>query len=291
MAIPAAAPAPAKPAAPAQPNGAALPPAEFFLETKVDGEMRKFTKEEALRALSKVGFADKTVSKMREEAKLIAEERERLKAQEALWEDDERLEAELEKRGKLDKLALKRLQAKAAEQELTPEQRQAATEKARADKLQKELDERLAIERKTKQTETVKLVQQRMESQLAQAAEKAGLGKDADSFFAVYETVREWHRLGLPWDAERIIETAKENIDSGFKRLEQSVTKSLKGKALVERLGKSVVDEILRYKTEELRGGGAPRPPPAPYQRQSEQKTDTLSVSDLANRYRSGQVR
>jgi hypothetical protein len=291
MAVPAAAPAaPTNGAAPT-PGNAPAKAAEPTYKLTVDGVEREYSRAEAQKLLGKSAFADKTISQAKEEMKKLAEERERIKAQEALWDDDERLEAELEKRGKLDKLALKRLQAKAAEQEQTPEQRQAAAEKARADKLQKELDERTANEKKAKQAEAAKLVQKQMESQLAQAAEKAGLGKDADSFFAVYETVKEWHRLGLPWDAERIVETAKENIDGGFKRLEQSVTKGLKGKALVERLGKSVVDEILRYKVEELRGGGAPRPPPPSQQRQPEQKGDALSVSDLANRYRSGQFR
>lgn len=249
------------------PEGAATAPAaaETHFEVKVNGETKKYTRAEAERLLSKAGFADATVQQAKQALKAAAELRAKQAEQDALWDDDEKLEAELKRRGKLDKLSLKRLEHKMAEADMTPEQRAI-----------KERDDRIAeLEGKTKAadeekkqaqiSERAKRIQARVSSELDTAWERAGFERGADNFAAVYDVMREWRDLGLlpkgeefnAMHADRIIEQARDNIEGSFKRLESATLKGLKGKALVDRLGKSVVDEVLRYRVELLRGGGA----------------------------------
>jgi hypothetical protein len=288
IATPTAVTTPTAPAAAAAPAQTA---AEHVFEVKVGGEVKKYGRSEAEKLLSKAGYADKLTQQAKEQLKAIAEERERIKAQEALWDDDEALEKELEKRGKLDKLARKRLQAKVAEAEMTPEQRAIAERDAKIAELERSTKEREAKEQEAKRAQLRDVMRQQMENQLAAAAEKAGFPKGADSFFAIYEAVKEFHRLGLPFDPERIVETARENIEDGFKRLESSVLKDLKGEALAKRLGDNVVKEILRYSAEKLRNGGArPNPPPAFRQQQRKPEAPAyISPHELQEKYRAGQ--
>ena len=307
MPAPAAVATPANTATPAAPatNGAtppaaattsATPAPETFFELNVRGEKKKLAKAEAEKLLSKYDNADAVTQKAKEELNRIAEERERYKAESAVWDDEAKLEAKLAERGDfLDRLARKRLEAKLAEHQMTPEQREAAQAKAERDALKKQLDDKAAAETKQRQDAANKVLADRMSAQLQDAAERAGLkqpGKavSPDEFFAVYEAVKEFKKLGLPWDAERIIETAKENIDGGFRRLEGAVLKGLKGKALVERLGDLVVKEVLRYKAEELRGGGArPQAPAAAPKPQA--PSQWMSPADLQAKYRAGGTR
>ncbi len=264
--------APPKPVVPtpvAKPPAAAAPTAEPLFEVKVDGEVKKYTRAEAERLLSKSGFADKGVRQVREALAAIKAREAELTERESVWDDDEKLEAELLKRGKLDPLARKRLAVKVAEAEMTPEQKaQQRADEAEA-KLAK-LEQAGKDEQEQKRlTESSQKLYVHIEDTLASAAERAGIGRDPDSFYAVYEAMTEFRDLGLidpnqftPAIADRICEAALENIAATDKRREASVLKGLKGKALVERLGKTVVDEVLRHKLEELRGGGPKKAAP-----------------------------
>lgn len=265
----AAAPAPAASTNGATPPAAAKTPAatatqtpEQFFEVKVGGEMKKYSRTEAERLLSRRGFDEQTLSKakqaMAEAAQLREErERERQAAKERAKQDTDAwmLEHGIDP----DAYARSKLEKKLAEHQKTPEQREKEAAEARAKAAEDKLKAVEEEKKSARQAEAQRHVQRQMENQLAEAAERAGMPKDGDSFFAIYEAVKEWHRLGLPWDAERIVETAKENIDGGFKRLEQSVLKGLKGQALEDRLGKSVVDELIKHRIEKARNGtGAP---------------------------------
>lgn len=275
VAVPVAKANPPTPAAPGAPAAKADAAAEApFIELVVDGQKQKFTEGEAKRLLSKAAFADKLVRQAKEAIKKAQEasglsesEKKRLK---------EETEAYLEAQGvDVDALARKRLERRLAEREMTPEQKQRRELEDENTRLKEKEAKRESAEKQRQQSELATRMQRKMEADLRSAADRAGLPNGADSFYAVYEAVREFHELGLPFDADRIIETAKENIEGSFKRLESSVLKDLKGKALVDRLGKSVVDEVLRYKVEELRNGGARKTePPASPPAQQQQQTD-----------------
>lgn len=229
----------------------------------VDGKPALLTRKQIEKYAGKGAYADKVIQQAKEALaaakKADAERAER----ESIWDDEEKLAAELERRGKLDLLARRRLEQKMAEAEMTPEQRAIAERDAKIKALedaQKKTEEERSQQRIN---ENAKRIQAHMESELASAAERVGLTRDEDGFYAVYETMKEFRDLGLldpktfsSADAERICESAKERIDGGFKRLESAVLKGLKGKALYDRLGKSVVDELNRYQIELIRGGG-----------------------------------
>lgn len=285
--------APAQAQTPATQNGDAPAQSAAKFRVKVNGEFKEYSQAEAEKLLSKAGYADLTIRQAKEELKRIAAEREKYKLDESIFSDESKLEEWIASRNPevLDKLARKRLAAKVAEQEMTPEQREAAAAKAEAERLKKELADRDNQTKAQKAAEVQKVLQQRMEAQLLDAAVRGGLmeaGKsiDGESFYAVFAAVKEAKELGLPWNPDQIIETAKENIDGGFRRLEQSVLKGLKGKALVDRLGDAVVKEVLRFKAEEYRNGG-PRPvtPTQPAQ-QKKAEPDFMSPQEYEARRR-----
>ena len=266
----------------------ATPEPKYMLT--VDGEEREYSRSEAQKLLGKSAYADKLMRQAKEEMQRLADERAKAAADDAVWDDENKLEEHLTKKGKadlLDRLARKRLEQKVSESQMTPEQREKAAAEARAAEAEAKLKAIEAEAKQARQTEATKALQQRMHEELANAADKAGFPKDADSFYALYEVVSEFSRLKLPWDAERIVETARENIDGSFKRLEQSVLKGLKGKALVDRLGDAIVKEVLRYKAEEFRNGGAKKQAaPAQSQPRQQEPSQYISPSDVANRYR-----
>lgn len=256
---------PSTPAAPAA-NGAtpAAPatPAEQFFEFKVDGELKKIPRSEAEKRLSKEFFADKRTQQATEAiAAAKAAEKERAEEKRRLKEETE---AYLEAQGiDLDSLARKRLEKRLQQAEMTPEQRAIAERDARIAELEGKT--RAAEEERKGRAvaEASKRIQARIEGALDTAWERAGFERGADSFAAVYEVMKEWHELGLlprqdqftDSHADRIIEQAKANLEGVDKRREAAVMKGLKGKALYDRLGKTVVDELNRYQIEMHRGG------------------------------------
>lgn len=289
----------AKPVAPVAPRPAApvatapAPAADDGIELTIKGATKKYTRDEIQKLAGKSAYADQLLRQTKEALAERAKEKEererekmtaseRAKADTDAWLREHGVDPDEYARGKLSK--------KISEQEMTPEQRAIAERDAEIARLKKESDARTAAEKKTKDAQAQKAIQQQMENSLADAAERAGFAKgDADAFFAIYEAVKEFHRLGLPFDADRIVDTARENIDSSFDRLRQSVSKGLKGKALVDKLGEDVVKEVLRYRAELLRNGGRPAPaPPAANGQKPNDGNGFVSVSDLQQRYREG---
>ncbi len=241
---------------------AAAPEATF--EVTVDGKPTKLTRKQIEQFAGKGAFTDQVLRQSKQAIaaakKLEAEYAER----ESIWDDEERLMSELEKRGKLDNIARRRLAKHVQQAEMTPEQRerQAAEDRAAAAEAKlKGIEEEHA---KKSLSENAKRLQVRIEGQLAEAAERVGLPKSGDAFYAIYDALRESVELGLPFDPEQVVETAKANIDAGFKRLEQSTLKELKGQALEDRLGKTIVDELIRHRIALRRGGAVPGKAAAP---------------------------
>lgn len=288
------APAPAAPVATAQPNGGApvakteaAPEPRYKLT--VDGKEGEFTRREVEKFAGKGAFADKLIKQAKEALAAAAAKREKDAEDDSVWQDDAKLEEYLAKKGAdLDRLARRRLEQRVKAEQMTPEQRDAADKARENDQLKAEIKKRDDDAKAARQAEATQVLQQRMESQLADAAERAGYPKNPDAFDAVREVIREWKRLQLPWDPERIIATAQENIDRSFDDLRGRVTKGLTGKALADRLGEDVVKEIIRYRTELLRNGGL-RPAPITQAPQAKKEdAGWLSPHDLQNKFRGG---
>lgn len=225
----------------------------------IDGEEVTLTTAELIRDAQKARFANKAITQAKHALRAYQQE----KAEEAQrLEAGKKNPAELLKRAGIDpdEFARAILAKKMQEAELTPEERRIQELEAE-NETHKQERQRAAEEKKSQRiSAAAKQRQAQMLKELTAAAEKVGVPRDQDGFYAVYEAVAEFQKAGLPFDAERIAEVARENIDGGFKRLESAVLKGLKGKALVDRLGPEVVKEVLRFKVEEVRGGGGKRP-------------------------------
>lgn len=265
--------APAQPVqpAPVQPkptNGAtgAETPVEKFKLKDGEGE-REFTRAELERRLGKTTAADRTISKLREWQKEQEKKFADLQARDSVWEDDEKLEAELAKRGKLDKFAVKRVEEKYAEHQMTPEQRETKAARDEAAQLKKQLAEREEQENKQRVNQGAKIRQQQMESMLVEAATRAGRSlPDPDLLVALNGTMSEWMEVGLldpkqpftPETADALIDAANGKLEGSKAEFRQALVKGLKGQALEDFVGKDVADELIRHRIELRRNGGKP---------------------------------
>lgn len=249
--------APKTPAPNQNPNPVAAPeavkPPEATFEVVIDGQKQVLTEAQVKKLASKSGYADRTVRQAKEALKRIKE---------AETERHAQLEAARGNPGELlrlhgidpDEFARAVLTQKIEEGKLSPEQRRIAELEAAQAESQRKLEEHQAKQDSEQQQVLVGQLQQQMENELFQAAERAGMPRDADSFYAIYAAVQEAHDLGLPWDPDRIMEVAQASIDTGFQRLETATLKSLKGEALLKRLGSAVVEEVLKARVEQIRG-------------------------------------
>ncbi len=274
------APAVAPAAAPA-PNGAAngTPPpngapkaAEESWEFNEDGKSFKLTHAETQKQLADARYARKRLQQAADEAKTLKAEKAKFEAERA---DDAKLRkenrAEWLKRHELDEEAMARevLERKLKEQEMTPDQREAAKRKAEADDLRKQLDERKQADSKAQVDQTAKHITQWMVDGLQKAATAAGLAIGPREFHVIHAVAAEFGDA-VPLDGEwhnRVINEAKERIEGAYGKLESAVAAGLSGEALVKRLGKRVVDEVLKYRLEQVRGKktfGAGRPAAEP---------------------------
>lgn len=233
-------------------------------KVKVNGQQREYSQAEAERLLSKSAFADDVMRQGREAVKTLTQVKAEREAEKARAKSD--TDAWMREHGiDPDDFAHRRVSKRLAEHEMTPEQRAIAERDARIAELQKKADEAEADKRKGIVSEAAKRIQARVTSVLGDAWERAGFEKGSDSFSAVHDVMREWRDIGLlpktpeeftPALADRIIEAAKDSIEGSFKRLESAALKGLDGEALEQRLGKPVVDKLLRHMANKIRGGG-----------------------------------
>lgn len=299
MTTPAASPAPAAaPAAPAAPQNGTAPaaakptpaPEPKYLLT-VDGAEREVTRSEAQKLLGKAAFADKLIQQAKDALKKTAEARAKASQEEPELDDEAKLEEWLTKRGAkqevLDRLARRRLEQRVKTEELTPEQREAAAIKAENERLKKEGAERAEADKKAKQAAAESHLQRQMESQLKDAAEKAGMVGDIDSFDCLRAVVREWVELEMPWDPARIVETAAERLNGATAKLQKEGLGRMDGKALHEFLGKDALKKLNEYQVQLVRGGGRPAPARAA-PTHSESVAESVSPQTLEQKYRSG---
>jgi hypothetical protein len=239
---------------------------EESIEITVDGAKRRVSAKEAEKLLGKSAYADKVISQAKEALRASqAQEAERIKRREAIKTDKAARDAFLKEHGiEPEAYAREILEAKVAEGRMTPEQRQAAELAAENTRIKAELETRTRAETEQKQVAAAQQLQKQVESELSAAAQRAGIEPGSESFFAIYEALQEAYDLGLPWDPERIIEVAKENMDGAASKLEAAVLKGLKGDALLKRLGEPVVKEVVAARWAQIQaaknGGGAPAP-------------------------------
>lgn len=252
-------PTPQNGAATAQPAAAATAP-EAEYELTVDGKAVKYRRSDAEKLLGKAAYADKLIRDSVEKEKKAAADAKKRKeddeAEEELWKSNPlaAMEAQAKRRGlQLDELARQRLEAKLKEAEMSPEQR----ERERADRAEKALkeqeDKRIADEQEKVVSTQAAQIQKLMEEELVAAADAAGLGKDEDSFFAIYEVVRDWTEAGLPWDAKRIIEIAESNVSKAFDTRIAKAAAKMPDEKLMKLLGDDVIRRASNYRISQYR--------------------------------------
>lgn len=290
------APAPAtKPGAPA-PAAAApeVAAADAIVWTgKVDGKELKLTQAQLDRFASKGAFADKVTQEAKEaikraqaaEAKYRADEearRSRAKTNTEEWLKEHGIDPE--------EYARQILERKVNEGKMTPEQRRAAELEAENKRLKLE-QENIANAQKKQQAEQLQQhLQKRIETELVNAAKRAGMGLGDESFFAIYKSFEEAYNLGLlptdmngltPAIADRIVEDAQLRIENEGKSIRTRVL-TMKGQALEDFLGKEAADHIVANRLEMIRAakGIAAQPTngkPAPAAQQGKAKPTYLT--------------
>lgn len=263
-------PKPATPQPP--PNGATGPetPVEQHFELKVDGEVRKLTRAQLERFASKGAFADKLMRQAKEALLATQKKAAEQAAADALWDDDARLEAELEKRGKLDAIARRRLEKKVEEARLTPEQREAYEAKTRATELEGKLKSIEEQQQARARDERYRQVSQQTENELMAAADRLKFDRSPESFHALHGVLQEWVEIGLlgeepmtAWQAEQALQLAQEKLDGGRNDLRSRIIAAQDGAALYELLGKEACAKLNRYQLDLARGTATKPPAPA----------------------------
>jgi len=271
------------PATAAPPEGA--PPVEQKYKVKVDGQVVEMTQAEMEKWASKGRYSDKATQEAKEaikrakaaEERLLSEDRarkEKAKANTDAWLREHGIDP--------DEYAKSKLEQKVEEGKMTPEQRQAAKDRAEKADLEKKLKDIETQRQEEAKQQLTNQLQRKIETELANAAKRAGMGLGDESFYAIYESFREAFELGLlpvdanglqPHQADRIVEEAMGRLEGAQKSLRENALK-LKGRALLEFVGKEAVDNIVAARLEEIRearglapkqGVGTPTPAaPAP---------------------------
>lgn len=237
----------APPVATEAPKAEAKPVAEDFLEYTVDGKTEKVTRAEALKRLSKAGYADSAIKQAKDALKATQAEKAKWAAEQKQLEEDE--EAYLRAKGRdPEAMAQRILERKLKEQGLTPEQRQAEQLQAENAKLKKDKEEWEAKTKAEQVEQHATKMLELMESELRTKAEAAGIKAGAKSFNVIYELVKETFELGLPWDADRIIEVAKETLDGATSELRKTALASLEGQALEDAVGSDITDRLIAHR-------------------------------------------
>lgn len=257
---------PSSPNTSGQPKPVTSTPVTF--EFKGDnGEILRLTKAEAEKRLSKGNYADNLAKQSKAELKQAAQDRAEAatlkKALAAAKSNPDVLSKLLAEHG-IDEFEYARAVANKHVQRQTMTAEQLRTQ---------ELEQQVSEYKQWQAQENAKLAQAKhaqisntiannMQDQLFSAATKAGLmtadsdGKhlmSPDLFAAMYEVVQEVSDLGLEWNPEMILEHAQDRLNSVSSTLEKQVLSNLKGKALEDRLGPKVIEEILRHRLAETR--------------------------------------
>ncbi len=248
-----------------------------YIEVVVDGQPQKYTEAEAKKLLSKVGYSDKMTREAKSALKQIQEARAAdAKAKELAKTD----KAAFLKAHGIDPEAFARevLEAKIREQGLTPEQKAFAEQEQNLKTREQKVKEFEAAKAQERENQLANEMQQDMMDQLAAAAQALDFKIDPASFISIEKIVTEMSEINMPWDAERVIEMAREEIDGHFAKLETAVLSGLTGPALLKRVGPKVADAVVKARVEEIRArrGQPPSTQPVPVVK-AEKPSDYLS--------------
>lgn len=285
----------AKPAAAAKPAEPVAPP-EVKHKVKVDGEIIEMTQAEIERWASKGRFSDKATQQAKEAIKRAQQVEKEMRARDEAIRANAKADTDafLKEHGiDPDEYAKTKLERKVEEGKMTAEQRRAA-ELERENKQLKADQEKQALERKSEQAkELTNQLQRRIETELSNAAKRAGMPMNDETFYAVYESFREAYDLGLlPVDinglqshqADRIVEEAQSRLEGVQGRIRENVLK-LSGQALEDFIGKEVADKIMANRLELIRARRGvstnPAAPAAPAQPQVRKSYLSPAEADL----------
>ncbi len=283
------APKPPTPAAPkpAAPEAAASP--EPLYDIVVSGQKKKVPLQELIRRAQKGDFSEQLTRQASDAIKATKKREEEIAAREALWEDDDKLSAELEKRGKLDAITRRRLEQKLAEQGLTPEQREAQQHQARADAAEGKLKDNETQQQTKAREERYRMVSQQTETELMSATERLKFERTPESFGALHSVFAEWVELGLlgeepatPWQAEQMVQAAAEKLDGARSELQSKILAAKDGAGLYELLGKEGREKLNQYQLALLRGTVAKPAEAAPQQPKPAQAQSKYITPDEA---------
>lgn len=284
----AAAPAPAAPSAtPSAAPSAAPPdkapvaepkaPSDDKITLKVNGKLRTMTRDEATRELQK-GIAAR--EKFEKAASLTQKNQTLLRAAQA-QSVDEKIAALQQLGFNPDEIAEARLQARARQAQMTPEQQKIAELEAKladGERSQREAAERAereSIERQDKEIWAKTEAEYIAEIEKAtQAGQLVGI-PPAEALYLMAEAAEMNLEYGLDLPAADLIAEAKAKVEGARAELQQKVLGSLDGDSLLDYLGPEVVKKVATAAVRKFKAGSPIQPlqQPAPIA-EPEQKQD-----------------
>lgn len=271
--------APAKAPPPAGEAGkVAEAPKEDLFEIVVNGEKKQLTREQAIRQLQKDSAADERFRKGGEAVKKANTILSMLKdnPREALTQ------LGVDVRGFSEQV----LREAVEEAELTPEQKQHRQDTKELERLRNFEKQQKELGEKQAQAEKDKALFAQLEKGILEHAERGGLEGTPDNLQRISETALELIDLEVPFTPEQLIAEVKEREEAAFGKLEKKVLGGLKGEALAKRLGPTVVEEILQWSIQKLRGGppAAAKPAAAP-STPAEKKSPYMTEKDFDRKH------
>ena len=275
-AAPATSPAPSGAPASAPAPGTAAPsaaPEPKLYRVKVYGEEREIPAEHVDILAERLGVDPQEILKgggllsaghkrLQEAAKLRKEWEEQEKARKARYEDPRVTQIKQQNPGMDDEdaYALARVLALKEREEMSPELRALADEKAKREALEKQLREREETGKKAEVEAQTKAEAAKIERGLIEAVTKHGLGKSTATARAVLQHMETMARAGEVVDVEAAALFVKRRLQADdVERLG-----AMSDEQIETWLGKPLIDRILKRSVDKLRQPGAVVPPPPP---------------------------
>ncbi len=235
---------PAAPAPPVEATKAPEAPPDLF-DIVVDGEKRQLTREQAIRELQKSAAGSK---RMQQAAELTKKNQRLVKMLTEAPEDALR-----ELGVDVEQLAQGVLARKAEDSLMTPEERAHRDLVSKVERYEAQEKQRTEQHAAEQQQAKDKAMFDTFEKGFIAAAERNGLEGTPDNLLRMIEIGSEFLEMGMPLNEDQVIAELRDREDAVFGKLEQKVTSGLKGEKLAQRLGKTVVEEILRWSIASIR--------------------------------------
>jgi chemotaxis protein histidine kinase CheA len=266
-------------------------PAEEKITIKINGKLRTMSRDEATRELQK-GIAAR--EKFEKAASLTQKNQQLLRA---LQDPDinSRLLALQQLGVDPDQIAEHRLQARAKQAQMTPEQQRIAELEAKladGEKSQKEAAERAereAIERQDKEIWSKTEAEYIAEIDKAVASGQLTGIPPAEALYLMAEAAEMNLEYGLDLPAAELIAEAKAKVDGARQELQQKVLGSLDGDGLLEFLGPDVVKKVAAAAVRKFKAGSPiqqlQQPAPIADPEQKQERPKWIRPSDTPTRF------